>query len=563
VIFASTSSHGISRKLLTEENYPKQPDTKRVYGYENIAVSATNGVSLRFTTSTDGAYLAIKIGDPDRTVGVPSATYTVRYTLTRALNHFSDRDELYWNITGSQWASIGSTAISITAPKPLTGVRCVAAPSGGTNPCTLAAIRPNGSALISNAALQNGGVTVAVRIPAGAIQPAPTPDLQPSSGSTLLPPRFTPLTTTILAVETIAAIGAALLLIFGRGKGRDRQRRGGAVDQAFAQSGDTGDDERVPLLTKGETPVEFVPPAQLRPAQLGFLIDEQAKPLQVTATIIDLAARGYLTIAEITKPGATKAIDWQLTSTDKDITSLPDFERYLLIHLFENGSTPALSRLRTHFGANLRSILTMVSGNALERGWFRTDPGKTKGRIIKYGLMGSVGSLFVGWIGFMIGVWPMYFVPIFVASLVAIFGARFAPSRTAAGTATYRRALGFKRFITESEKYRAQFAERANLFTEYLGYAVVFRVTEKWAKTFADLGLEPPDTSFYTGATAFSYDTFASSLSDFGSSSTSYQGLTESSGGSGESAFDDGWDSGSSNDFTSDSGGGGGGGDDW
>ena len=40
---------------------------------------------------------------------------------------------------------------------------------------------------------------------------------------------------------------------------------------------------------------------------------------------------------------------------------------------------------------------------------------------------------------------------------------------------------GFRRFIDESEKERARFAERKNLFSEYLPYAIVFGATEKWA----------------------------------------------------------------------------------
>ena len=68
------------------------------------------------------------------------------------------------------------------------------------------------------------------------------------------------------------------------------------------------------------------------------------------------------------------------------------------------------------------------------------------------------------------------------------------PKRTAKGYAVLRRVDGFRRFIDESEKDRAQFAERKNLFSEYLPYAIVFGATEKWASTFAGLGDEPPDT---------------------------------------------------------------------
>ena len=82
-----------------------------------------------------------------------------------------------------------------------------------------------------------------------------------------------------------------------------------------------------------------------------------------------------------------------------------------------------------------------------------------------------------------------------VAGIVMIVASRWIPRRTAKGYAVLRHVDGFRRFIEESEKDRAQFAEKKNLFTEYLPYAIVFGATEKWAHAFAGLGDEPPDTS--------------------------------------------------------------------
>ena len=90
------------------------------------------------------------------------------------------------------------------------------------------------------------------------------------------------------------------------------------------------------------------------------------------------------------------------------------------------------------------------------------------------------------------------------------------PKRTAKGYAVLRHTLGFKRFIDESEKHRAQFAERKNIFSEYLPYAVVFGATEKWAQAFAGLGDEPPDTSsWYVSQHAFNYAVFSSAIDGF------------------------------------------------
>ena len=68
-----------------------------------------------------------------------------------------------------------------------------------------------------------------------------------------------------------------------------------------------------PLFERADGPVEYRPPDDLRPAQVGVLIDETADPLDVTASIVDLAVRGYLTIEEIPDKGLFSKADWKLT----------------------------------------------------------------------------------------------------------------------------------------------------------------------------------------------------------------------------------------------------------
>ena len=46
---------------------------------------------------------------------------------------------------------------------------------------------------------------------------------------------------------------------------------------------------------------------------MGLLVDERADTLDVTATIIDLAVRGYLSIEEVPKTGWFGRRDWRLT----------------------------------------------------------------------------------------------------------------------------------------------------------------------------------------------------------------------------------------------------------
>jgi uncharacterized protein (TIGR04222 family) len=305
-------------------------------------------------------------------------------------------------------------------------------------------------------------------------------------------------------------------------------------------------------LHEAETPVEFEPPEELRPGELGTLIDFDAGPLDVTATIIDLAVRGYLQIEEVDKEWYQFKHDWKLTKLPKE-GQLRQYERSLYSGIFKDGDEVELSELKNKFAERMSKVREQLMDDAMSKGWFTRKPGTVK---VLWGLLGIVvlaagialtillaAETHAGLVG----------VPIVIAGVLLLVAARWMPKRTAKGYAVLRHTLGFKRFIDESEKHRAQFAERANIFSEYLPYAVVFGATDKWAKAFADLGNEPDTSAWYVSQHAFDYAVFSSAIDGF--ATTSAGTLTSSPASTGSSGFSGGGFSGG--------GGGGGGGGSW
>jgi uncharacterized membrane protein len=145
-------------------------------------------------------------------------------------------------------------------------------------------------------------------------------------------------------------------------------------------------------------------------------------------------------------------------------------------------------------------------------------------------------------------------IPLVIGGLLLLIGAKRMPSRTAKGTAMTRRVNGFRRVIETAEEHTARWAEQENVFTKYLPYAIVFGVTDKWAKAFEALGQVPSDDmSWYVSARPFVYAEFADSLDSFAVTTSGVIASTPS--GSGGSGFGGGGFSGG--------GGGGGGGGSW
>jgi hypothetical protein len=85
------------------------------------------------------------------------------------------------------------------------------------------------------------------------------------------------------------------------------------------------------------------------------------------------------------------------------------------------------------------------------------------------------------------------------------------PARTAKGTAMLRRVRGFRTVIETAETHMSRWAEKELVFTRFLPFAVVFGCTDKWARAFEALGIEP-DTSWYVSSHPFVYAQFADSM---------------------------------------------------
>ncbi len=545
--FGVVPHHGIYRDVPVRTDQSGKSGYDRVYPLTVESVTASAGTPAQYTVEDSGADQRIKIGDAD-TLITGAHTYDLTYRVRGALNAFADHDELVWNAVGTEWSvPIEQASAVVRAPATIQQVLCTTGPYGSNLPCTTATSAGSEATFEQSQLSPHSAMTFTVAIPTGAVVPAPTPILEERFSVTSAF-RVTPATGGISGGMLALLVGIVGFLVWKFG--RDRRYTGSAVDAAY---GNDGGPETTAPLREAETPVEFVPPDDLRPGELGTLIDFQADTLDVTATIIDLAVRGYLKIEEVDKEWYQFKHDWQLTKLPKE-GELRRYERTLYDGLFKDGDLVKLSDLKNKFAERMSKVRGQLIDDAMAKKWFTRKPGTVK---VLWGLLGIVVLvagvaltilLAAGTHAALLGV------PVIIGGILLLVVARWMPKRSARGYAVLRHTLGFKRFIDESEKHRAEFAERKNIFSEYLPYAVVFGATAKWAKTFADLGDEAPDTSsWYVSQHAFDYAVFSSAIDGF--AVTSAGTLTSSPASSGSSGFSGGGFSGG--------GGGGGGGGSW
>ncbi|MBI5044960.1 MAG: DUF2207 domain-containing protein [Candidatus Levybacteria bacterium] len=280
--------------------------------------------------------------------------------------------------------------------------------------------------------------------------------------------------------------------------------------------------------------VEFTPPDNIRPAEMGVLMDERADTLDISATIIDLAQKGLLVIEEVKKIGIFGKIDYIFKKTENKKTLLA-YESLLLEKLFKNKSSVKLSELKFSFYKDLSLVKTKLYERIVERKMFFDNPEVIRKKYLITGILLAclpIFSLFVLG-GFFVS--PSMFAVITGIATCGItlvgFSSRM-PKRTADGRELYRRSLGYKMFISGAEKYRQQFFENNNLFTETLPYAIIFGLSEKFAKAMKDIGIEPKEPKWYRGSSPFAVMSFTKSIDSFSNTLSSAIAATPTKSGS-------------------------------
>ncbi|MEX2446310.1 MAG: DUF2207 domain-containing protein [Dehalococcoidia bacterium] len=548
--FGGAERRGIIRDIPVRLHYDDEHD--RLYDLDVIEVAVSEGTPGQYVVEDiEGGTTRIRIGDADTTI-TGAHTYRIQYRVAGALNAFEGHDELYWNAIGGDWAApIDGVSVTVQTPVAIERVACYAGPENSRLTCDAAQATGDTAQFTHGALDPYEAVSIVVALPEGAVEVGP-PVLEErwSLGRAFSVTPFT------VGASALLFVGAGIVLVrlvwLG---GRDRRWAGSAVNRAFGAPG--GHTERVGLFEDDIYPVEYAPPDGLRPGEIGVLTDEIAHPLDVTATIIDLGVRGFLRIEEIEEEsgvfGWSKKSDWRLVRQPDATGDLVEYERLLLDGLFEDGDEVLLSDLKTTFVERLQRVQETMYEAVVAHRWFPRSPASIRNQWVGIGIAVLLVGLAVQVAAI---VWTPYaLVPLAlpVAGVVLLAAHGSMPHRTARGTAALTRVRGFRRFIETAETERARFAEQANLFYEYLPYAIVFGSTKKWAQAFEGLATSPSAPGWYVSPHAFAVGSFVGAMDSF--AVTSSGTIASTPGGSGSSGFSGGGFSGG--------GGGGGGGGSW
>jgi hypothetical protein len=523
----ASGRHGIERFIPVKFSYDSERN--RVYPLTHPSASSPTGAPSGLEI-TEAGVTTLWIGDEGTTVsGVQ--TYVLQYDLAGVVNTVGGGQELYWNALGVDTAvPVEKASVTVTGPgAAVQRAACFQGREGSDEPCAWSVSGGTATYTATRKLAPHEGLAVVAGFPTGTF-PGVAPILREKW-------RFTK-AFAVNAGTGAGATGVVALLAGGTGlviarRGRDRRYLG--LTPGLAPG--IGQDERTGPVGWRRPPVavRFTPPDQLRVGELGTLIDEHADVEDVTATIIDLAVRGYLRIEEVSPSAQDEGDgtgsarpkspgDWVLIKTDKRTDELRDYEDELYDAIFSGRRQVRLSQLRTTFSADLRRIQTMLYAEVTDRGWFAANPSTVRARWLS--LAGTV--LTVGVVGtVLLAIWThlaLVGVAVVVSGVVMLVLAGRMPARTAAGTALLAQVQGFRLYLETAEADQIRFEEGQDVFSRYLPYAIVFGVAERWADLFARIAAsgEPlPEPVWYGGhgyawgAGGFDYHRFGTSMDDF------------------------------------------------
>jgi hypothetical protein len=414
---------------------------------------------------TEGAATSQLTGD-QLVLTFTGGSSTVTYTVDGAVADQNGRQQARWQVASGFDTPLAKLTASFLAPSPrLSPVDCFAGPIGSNQRCTLAELDHTGVVRLEQNGVQPGDrVDLLVGLPANTV-PANAKFADVGLFATAF--ALTPLTGIVFALLLVFLVAGGIFVA------RRRKEDAGALTTA------TGP---VEVLLRDGDRVFFASPDGVLPGQVGTVVDETVDVIDISATVVDLAVRNYLWLAEVPGP------DWQIARRNPPDEHLHDFERAVYETLLPASMAAVqLSQLRTRGGLDLRKISDAMYADVVTKRWFSRRPDTARGRLTWLGAgIFALGAVATAVLTFTVGE-ALLGIAVALAGLAVAAAAALLPSRTARGRVLVGQVRGLLDYLHTAKAEDIPPADREMVFSRSLPYAVVLGDTERWLGTFAAL----------------------------------------------------------------------------
>ncbi len=485
VDFGEEERHGIYRTI----PYHFQG---RKLDFRLISVEDDSGRSYRVFTEEKKGEVYWKIGDPEVLVKGTNV-YNITYEVRGAINYFEDHDEVYWNVNGTKWKmKIQEVSCVVNLPDfDISKVKYTfyTGKKGSTKRKGKAWVEGNKIFFKAGPFEAGENLTIVVDIPKGVLIEPPKPSWISRNWGLII----------FLSLIIHLSLMTLLYMLY---MFRDRIITLLYMLMQYLRYR-YGRDPRI----DSSVMVEYYPPDNLKPAEIGTLIDGHADDEDISATIIDLAIRGYLRI-RLLRYGD---VDIEVLQDGKD---LEGYERIIFEGIKEAAGDEKVLRLGERVKEDIKSLASErakykklydtfelakdeVYNLVTQKGYFQENPKKVRYRyevlgsvLLILGMLGIAGMVILGIIEEYISQGHpmlMFILGLIVSGLIILLISKYVPRKTEKGVEMYKRVLGFKEFINRVEKdYLEKMMDETKL-EKILPYSVVLGIENIWLEKMKEV----------------------------------------------------------------------------
>src|SRR5271169_3782728 len=444
--------HGIQRLIPVESAGPL--GTKRRLYLKVLEVTDGDGHSLPYRVRVWGGQTEIRVPMLGRTG--ESRTVEIGYFIHNALRYNADHDEVYWNLTSSTLSMPAeqSSATVLLPDEKIETLRAqgfISGPEGGTvagkvNGASVEFVAPSGVGAHEPFAVE-------VIVPKGVFHrpwwPSRALWFVESNPIVLMP----------------LVVFLVMLWI--------RRLKGNLPPVAVV--------------------TEYEPPPGLTPAEAGTLLTDRVEPRDITATLVDLAVRGYVKLEEDNSEGHPDYIIRLMKPRDQ-WQGLTNYEIDMLFNTFYGGQWTKLSSLKLRFVVAVPSMRPGILNALIDKGMYREDP--VSAQVYRVGLVILAGTLLLavpstGWIT-LYDAGPLAVALVGASALIVYLMGLNLTAKSLAGMRACAAVEGFREFMERVDADRLKRASPKQL-ERCLPYAMALGVEHNWAEQFAGITEESPE----------------------------------------------------------------------
>lgn len=424
--------------------------------------------NVQTVAKDEGNYIYLRLGDPNRYLtGIKD--YAIKYRYNIGWDRDSTYDEVYYNLIGNDWdTTIKKVEFTIELPKNFDSskVNFTLGKYGSTNTSGVKwSVDGNTISGYTTVALNpKESVTIALPLPEGYFN-------------------FTDEKITYYIFKGVLYL--IYLIIPGIAIGLLRKYK----------------DKNSVVQT-----VEFYPPDNLTPTEIGYYADGIIHSKDLTSLIFYWANKGYLKINELKKSGLFTKDEFEIEFLKSRIETGKEFENYMYnaLSAYKNSNNKLNIRdLRNRFYKHIEKAAEILEIDLImSKKTLYSSKSLRAGNTVRTSILFIVAASFGYFYYFGIdqGLGTMITI-VFggVSALVTLAISGQIKSKTQYGNEILGKILGFKRFLETAEKRKLEMLleENPSYFYNILPYTIVLGVSGIWADKFKDLVVEPPQ--WYTG----------------------------------------------------------------